>query len=98
MAAARVGQMQPRLHRAALDEDSQDRAPPGSSHRLRDVATETSRRNPRSKTQISCTHLIPLTLLGRFDTILCMNVAAIQNALRERGFDAWLFYDHHHRD
>jgi Xaa-Pro dipeptidase len=27
-----------------------------------------------------------------------MNVAAIQNALRERGFDAWLFYDHHHRD
>ncbi len=27
-----------------------------------------------------------------------MNVAAIQNALRERGIDAWLFYDHHHRD
>jgi Xaa-Pro dipeptidase len=27
-----------------------------------------------------------------------MNVAAIQNALRERGYDAWLFYDHHHRD
>ncbi len=27
-----------------------------------------------------------------------MNLAAIQNALRERGFDAWLFYDHHHRD
>jgi Xaa-Pro dipeptidase len=27
-----------------------------------------------------------------------MNVAAIQSALRERNIDAWLFYDHHHRD
>ena len=27
-----------------------------------------------------------------------MKLAAIQSALRERGFDAWLFYDHHHRD
>jgi Xaa-Pro dipeptidase len=27
-----------------------------------------------------------------------MNLAAIQVALRERKFDAWLFYDHHHRD
>jgi Xaa-Pro dipeptidase len=27
-----------------------------------------------------------------------MNLAAIQNALRERNIDAWLFYDHHHRD
>ena len=27
-----------------------------------------------------------------------MDLAAIQNALRERQFDAWLFYDHHHRD
>jgi Xaa-Pro dipeptidase len=27
-----------------------------------------------------------------------MDLAAIQAALRERGFDAWLFYDHHHRD
>jgi Xaa-Pro aminopeptidase len=27
-----------------------------------------------------------------------MDLSAIQNALRERGFDAWLFYDHHHRD
>lgn len=27
-----------------------------------------------------------------------MNLAAIQSALRERKFDAWLFYDHHHRD
>jgi len=27
-----------------------------------------------------------------------MNLAAIQAALRERKFDAWLFYDHHHRD
>ncbi len=27
-----------------------------------------------------------------------MDLTAIQNALRERGFDAWLFYDHHHRD
>ena len=27
-----------------------------------------------------------------------MNLAAIQSALRERNFDAWLFYDHHHRD
>lgn len=27
-----------------------------------------------------------------------MELAAIQSALRERKFDAWLFYDHHHRD
>jgi len=27
-----------------------------------------------------------------------MNLAAIQSALRERSLDAWLFYDHHHRD
>jgi len=27
-----------------------------------------------------------------------MDLAAIQSALRDRGFDAWLFYDHHHRD
>jgi Xaa-Pro aminopeptidase len=27
-----------------------------------------------------------------------MNLAAIQTALRERNLDAWLFYDHHHRD
>jgi Xaa-Pro aminopeptidase len=27
-----------------------------------------------------------------------MNLEAIQAALRESGFDGWLFYDHHHRD
>jgi Xaa-Pro aminopeptidase len=27
-----------------------------------------------------------------------MNLSSIQSALREGGFDAWLFYDHHHRD
>ena len=27
-----------------------------------------------------------------------MNLPAIQAALRERNMDAWLFYDHHHRD
>ncbi len=27
-----------------------------------------------------------------------MNLAVIQAALRERNIDAWLFYDHHHRD
>jgi Xaa-Pro aminopeptidase len=27
-----------------------------------------------------------------------MNIDAIQNAIREAGFDGWLFYDHHHRD
>lgn len=27
-----------------------------------------------------------------------MDLSAIQAALRERNFDAWLFYDHHHRD
>ena len=27
-----------------------------------------------------------------------MNLDRIQSALRERKFDAWLFYDHHHRD
>src|SRR5437660_1283652 len=27
-----------------------------------------------------------------------MDLAAIQAALREGEFDAWLFYDHHHRD
>lgn len=28
----------------------------------------------------------------------CMDIAAIQAALRDRKFDGWLFYDHHHRD
>ena len=27
-----------------------------------------------------------------------MNLEAIQAALRETGYDGWLFYDHHHRD
>jgi Xaa-Pro aminopeptidase len=27
-----------------------------------------------------------------------MDLAAIQSSLRERNLDAWLFYDHHHRD
>jgi len=27
-----------------------------------------------------------------------MNLSAIQGALHERNIDAWLFYDHHHRD
>lgn len=27
-----------------------------------------------------------------------MNLAAIQDALRQQNIDAWLFYDHHHRD
>ncbi len=27
-----------------------------------------------------------------------MDLAAIQSVLRDRKFDAWLFYDHHHRD
>jgi len=27
-----------------------------------------------------------------------MNLSAIQSALSERNLDAWLFYDHHHRD
>ena len=27
-----------------------------------------------------------------------MDLSAIQAALRERNIDAWLFYDHHHRD
>ncbi len=27
-----------------------------------------------------------------------MDLAAIQQSLRERNIDAWLFYDHHHRD
>ena len=31
-------------------------------------------------------------------TIIGMDLVAIQSALRERNLDAWLFYDHHHRD
>ena len=27
-----------------------------------------------------------------------MDIVAIQSALRDAGFDGWLFYDHHHRD
>jgi Xaa-Pro dipeptidase len=30
--------------------------------------------------------------------IMCMNLNAIQSALREHKLDGWLFYDHHHRD
>jgi len=32
------------------------------------------------------------------DTIGGMNITAIQTALRDANLDAWLFYDHHHRD
>ncbi len=32
------------------------------------------------------------------DTISGMDITAIQTALRDVGFDGWLFYDHHHRD
>jgi Xaa-Pro aminopeptidase len=32
------------------------------------------------------------------DIMADMNLEAIQAALREGGFDGWLFYDHHHRD
>src|SRR5262249_47193738 len=34
----------------------------------------------------------------RYNMGLRMKLEEIQRALRERGFDAWLFYDHHHRD
>jgi len=27
-----------------------------------------------------------------------VDLARIQSVLAQRGFDAWLFYDHHHRD
>src|SRR5215472_4735633 len=33
-----------------------------------------------------------------YNRSLAMNLPAIQSALRERNIDAWLFYDHHHRD
>lgn len=33
-----------------------------------------------------------------YNNLLPMNLPAIQTALRERNIDAWLFYDHHHRD
>jgi Xaa-Pro aminopeptidase len=29
---------------------------------------------------------------------MTMNLAELQRAIKEQGFDAWLFYDHHHRD
>ena len=32
------------------------------------------------------------------DRILAMDIPAIQAALRDANLDAWLFYDHHHRD
>lgn len=32
------------------------------------------------------------------DFASAMNLTAIQSALREQKLDAWLFYDHHHRD
>ena len=34
----------------------------------------------------------------RIVTMIRMDIAAIQTALREQGLDAWLFYDHHGRD
>jgi len=33
-----------------------------------------------------------------YNSHLPMDLVAIQSALRERNIDAWLFYDHHHRD
>src|SRR5258708_12360109 len=33
-----------------------------------------------------------------YNRSLPMDLSAIQSALRERNIDAWLFYDHNHRD
>src|SRR5690242_16639506 len=33
-----------------------------------------------------------------YNGCLPMNLSSIQSTLRERKIDAWLFYDHHHRD
>ena len=42
--------------------------------------------------------LIYVKRSGLVKSFLSMNLQEIQSALRERRFDAWLFYDHHHRD
>src|SRR5215472_2772400 len=42
----------------------------------------------------SFAQILPLV----YNRSLPMDLAAIQSALRERNIDAWLFYDHHHRD
>jgi Xaa-Pro dipeptidase len=40
-----------------------------------------------------------LILTSLFTIEVCpMDLSAIQSTLRERNIDAWLFYDHHHRD
>src|SRR6202050_4331742 len=44
-----------------------------------------------------CTSFAQITSLV-YNRVLPMDLAAIQSALRERNIDAWLFYDHHHRD
>jgi Xaa-Pro dipeptidase len=40
----------------------------------------------------------PKLLSVVYNRSLPMDLAAIQSALRQRNIDAWLFYDHHHRD
>ncbi len=40
------------------------------------------------------THKKRLPITG----LICLDLVGIQSVLTQRGLDAWLFYDHHHRD
>jgi Xaa-Pro dipeptidase len=40
------------------------------------------------------THKKRLPITG----LICLDLVGIQSVLIQRGLDAWLFYDHHHRD
>jgi Xaa-Pro dipeptidase len=61
---------------------------------MRDPAASHQEADPG---HLSCTGFAQINSIV-YNRGLLMDLAAIQSALRERNIDAWLFYDHHHRD
>ena len=71
----------------------------GAANRLRDAARSNEEAYPGRLTPRCPNASDSLKSFGFvYNRSLPMNLPAIQAALRERNIDAWLFYDHHHRD
>ena len=101
MAVARKREVRCEANGAISDETSGTRSAPGAAHGLRDAICGREKADPGDREAAEVIHAV--WLFAQFSGIvynrrLPMDLAAIQSALRERNIDAWLFYDHHHRD